>query len=78
MNVYKGPYLEIEFEEENERFINFWKSTPSDIEGFKSELLNYLSCLEKFNPIQIIWLQQNFKHQKSDVHNVYLHVLYVF
>lgn len=63
MNVYKGPFLEIEVEEENQRFINFWKTTPNNIEEFKSELLNYLSCLEKYNPVQIIWLQQKFTLQ---------------
>lgn len=63
MIIYDGPFLTITFEKENERFINFWKSTPTDLSEFKSELLIYLSCLEKFNPVQIIWLQQNFKHQ---------------
>ncbi|MDD7915065.1 helix-turn-helix transcriptional regulator [Polaribacter ponticola] len=74
MNVYKGPYLEIKFEEENQRFINYWKSTPNNIEEFKSELLVYLSCLEKFNPIQIIWLQQNFKHQIDDETKIWVEI----
>lgn len=63
MKIYKGKFLEIQFEKENNRFINFWKSTPGSVLEFKNELLNYLECLEKFNPLQIIWLQENFTHQ---------------
>ncbi|MCI2228674.1 hypothetical protein MC378_05805 [Polaribacter sp. MSW13] len=63
MKVYQGEYLSIAFEEENNRFINFWNSTPKDLASFKNELLNYLESLKKFNPTQIIWLQQNFTHQ---------------
>lgn len=66
MIIYQGEYLNVALEKENERFINNWKSTPINTDLFKSELLNYLKCLEKHNPIQIIWLQQNFTHQIDD------------
>ena len=65
MKIYQGEYLEIKYEKENNRFVNSWKSTPN-IDFFKSELLKYLEYLEQFNPVQIIWLQQNFKHQIDD------------
>jgi DNA-binding CsgD family transcriptional regulator len=74
MKVYQGPYLEIDIEEDNQRFINFWKSTPETIDQFKSELLSYLKCLEKYNPIQIIWLQQNFKHQIDDETKIWVEI----
>lgn len=67
MNIYDGPYLNVKFEKENNRFINSWTiPPPSRNEGFKSELLQYRKALEKVNPIQIIWLQQNFTFKIDD------------
>lgn len=66
MNIYDGPYLNVKFEKENNRFINSWKTPPNITEEFKSELLQYRKALEKMNPIQIIWLQQNFTFKIDD------------
>ena len=66
MNIYSGRYLNVRFEQENNRFINSWKTPPNTDEEFKSELLQYLKSLEKFNPTQIIWLQENFTFKISD------------
>ncbi|MBU3009789.1 LuxR C-terminal-related transcriptional regulator [Polaribacter vadi] len=66
MIVYNGPYLKVKFEIENNRFINSWNTPPNSVLSFKSELLQYRKALEKINPIQIIWLQQNFTYNIDD------------
>lgn len=66
MEIYSGPYLKVNYESQNNRFINSWKSSPNTTNEFKEELLHYLSALEKVNPTQIIWLQQNFTFHIDD------------
>ena len=66
MIIYSGPHLNVKFEEENNRFINSWSVPPNNADSFKSELLQYRIALEKINPIQIIWLQQNFTFKIDD------------
>ncbi|WP_139959625.1 helix-turn-helix domain-containing protein [Flavicella sediminum] len=66
MKIYSGPYLNVKFEKKNNRFINSWRTPPDSVESFKKELLAYRSALEEVNPIQIIWLQQNFKFNIDD------------
>ncbi|MCK0158229.1 hypothetical protein MWU65_13625, partial [Cellulophaga sp. F20128] len=66
MIVYSGHHLNVKFEKENILFINSWKKPPETTEIFKSELLEYRKALEKINPTQIIWLQQNFTFKIDD------------
>ena len=66
MLIYSGPHLILTYEQDNNRFLNSWKSSPTNIEIFKKEMLVYLSALEKINPSQILWLQQNYTFQIDD------------
>ena len=66
MIIYSGPHLILTYEQDNNRFINSWKSSPTTVEIFKKEMLEYLSALERINPTQIIWLQQNYTFQIDD------------
>lgn len=66
MIIYSGPYLLVTLEPEHNRFINSWKAAPNETDAFKSELLQYRGALEKINPTQIIWLQQNFTFKIDD------------
>tara|TARA_R110000772_G_scaffold202935_1_gene313185 strand:+ start:267 stop:1055 length:789 start_codon:yes stop_codon:yes gene_type:complete len=60
MIIYTGPHLVLTYEQDTNRFINSWKSSPTTVEVFKNEMLEYHSALERLNPTQIIWLQQNY------------------
>lgn len=60
MNIYQGPHLSITLEEENNRIVQFWKTSPNCLEVFKSEMLIYTSHYKKYKPLQSLWLQQNF------------------
>jgi DNA-binding CsgD family transcriptional regulator len=66
MLIYNGPHLIITFEKDYNRFLNSWKSSPTNVKKFKKEMLEYLFALERINPSQIIWLQQNFIFQIDD------------
>lgn len=66
MNIYDGPYLNVNFDKKRNRFTNSWKTSPNNNAEFKSELLQYRKALEKINPTQIIWFQQNFKFNIED------------
>ncbi len=66
MNIYNGPFLNIKIETDNNRLINLWKFSPNTFEEFKSELINYRIAVEKANPSQVIWLQQNFTFNVDD------------
>lgn len=56
MEVYHGPHLIIEYEKENSRLINTWKSNPSNDVVYREELLEYLEISKKIKPCQMIWL----------------------
>lgn len=64
--IYSGTHLLVQFNKENNRFINSWKKSPDSTLQFKHELLEYRNSLEKINPTQIIWLQQNFTFHITD------------
>jgi DNA-binding CsgD family transcriptional regulator len=66
MEIYCSPYLTITYERDNNRFVSLWKSSPTTVEIFKKEMLEYLTALERLNPNQIIWLQQNYTFQIDD------------
>ena len=56
MEVYHGPHLIIEYEKENSRLINTWKSNPSNDVVYREELLEYLEISNKIKPCQMIWI----------------------
>lgn len=60
MKIHESDYLILQFEKENNRFVQFWKSSPESFERLKEEFLTYTSLYKKFKPQQTLWLQQNF------------------
>lgn len=60
MKIYEGPFLVIHFERKNNRFVQFWTSSPNNTQEFKSEMLTYTSYYRKHKPTQTLWLQKNF------------------
>jgi DNA-binding CsgD family transcriptional regulator len=60
MKIYEGTYLTINFEKENDRFIQFWTTPPNSVDSFKEEMLIYTSFYEQHKPSQTLWLQQKF------------------
>ena len=59
--VYNGKYLSIEHEEENCLFIQSWKSTPNNIDTFKTEMLRYTEFYKKLRPKYTLWQQKEFE-----------------
>lgn len=60
MNIYSSQYLTISFEEEYNRFVQFWKRSPKNISVFKLEMLEYVSFCKNLKPQQSLWLQEKF------------------
>lgn len=60
MNIYLGEHLTIQFEEDKDRFIQFWTTAPTSVNDFKKEMLIYTDFYKKHKPSQTLWLQQNF------------------
>ena len=58
MEVYHGPHLIIEYEKENSRLINTWKSNPSNEVVYREELLEYLEISKKIK----LYLYPTFSH----------------
>lgn len=58
--LYNGPFLNISFEKENNRFVQYWTSCPKNISTFKKEMLIYTSLYKIHKPSQTLWLQENF------------------
>ena len=56
MEIYHGPHLIIEYEKENSRLINVWKSNPHNDVAYREELLEYLEISKKIKPSQMIWI----------------------
>lgn len=56
MEVYHGPHLIIEYEKENSRLINTWKSNPHNDVAYREELIEYLDISKKIKPSQMIWI----------------------
>lgn len=61
MKLYEGDYLLINFEKDNDRFVQYWKESPPGFEELKGEMLTYTRLYKKYKPTQTLWLQQNFK-----------------
>ncbi|MDX1544872.1 MAG: LuxR C-terminal-related transcriptional regulator [Christiangramia sp.] len=60
MKIYESDYLIIQYEKENDRFVQFWKASPPSFDILKEELLTYTGYYKKHRPSQALWLQQNF------------------
>ena len=60
MKIYESDVLRIEFEEENDCFVQFWKKSPACFEVLKSEFREFTSLYKKYKPSKVLWLQQNF------------------
>lgn len=60
MKIYESDYLIIRFEKENDRFVQFWKTSPCSFEALKEEFIHYTELYRKHQPSQTLWLQQNF------------------
>ena len=56
MKVYNSPNLIIEYEKENSRLINTWKSNPPNDLVYREELIEHLQIAEKIKPSKIIWI----------------------
>ena len=56
MKVYNSPHLIIEYEKENSRLINTWKSNPHNDVAYREELIEYLDISKKIKPSQMIWI----------------------
>lgn len=63
MKVYQGEYLNITFEKQYNRFVQFWSNSPDTIASFKAEMLIYTNLYKVHKPKQSLWLQQNFTLQ---------------
>ena len=66
MEVYNGPHLIIEYEKDNSRLINTWKSNPLNDAVYRKELLAHLHIAQKIKPFQVIWLIENLTFKPSD------------
>jgi DNA-binding CsgD family transcriptional regulator len=60
MLLYESEFLSINLENNNDRFVEFWKQSPDSIETLKKELLVFTNLYEKYRPSQSLWLQKNF------------------
>ena len=60
MKLYKGKFLTISYEEENELFTQYWHRSPKTTEDFKQEMLVFLSYCKKITPKLVLWLQEHF------------------
>lgn len=58
--IYKGTFLQISFEPENNLFVQKWISSPQKVKDFKEELLVYSFFYEKLKPKHTLWLQTYF------------------
>ena len=61
MEIYESDFLRIDFEEENDCFVQFWKQSPDCFEILQSEFLEFTALFKKYIPSKTLWLQQNFQ-----------------
>ncbi len=59
--IYTGKFLHICSENDGDRFVQFWKSSPDSVSEFKNEMLEYVKLYQEFRPSQSLWLQKKFK-----------------
>ncbi|MBT8295393.1 MAG: hypothetical protein KJO51_03175 [Gramella sp.] len=61
MKLDESNYLIINYEEENDCFVQFWKKSPESFSILKKEFLTFRSFYERYKPSKTLWLQQNFQ-----------------
>ncbi|QYA25235.1 response regulator transcription factor [Gramella sp. MT6] len=61
MILYESEFLQINFEEENNCFVQFWKKSPKCYSKLKDEFLEFIELYKKYCPEKTLWLQQNFQ-----------------
>lgn len=61
--IYHGPFLSINFEFENDCFVQRWETKELSIDSFKAEMLEYLSQYKIHQPSKTLWLHENFTLQ---------------
>jgi len=61
MKIYNGNYITISIEEDNDRIVLFWKSSPESIDSFKSEMVKFTTLCEKYKPSQAMCISLNLK-----------------
>jgi len=59
--IYIGKFLRICCENNGDRFVQYWKSSPNSIAEFKNEMLKYVDLYRKLKPSQSLWIQKKFK-----------------
>lgn len=70
--LYKGIYLSVSFDKENNLFIQNWLQSPDSIEVFKKEMLLYVSLYKKYKPTKSLWLQQKFNLQLNEKNSLWI------
>lgn len=60
MKIYDGEFLTITLENENNGIVQQWIKSPETIDAFKKEMLVFRDVFLQQEPVQGIWLSQNF------------------
>ena len=63
MIIYESKFLRINFEKENNCFVQFWKKSPKCYSILKDEFREFIGLYKKYRPSKTLWLQQNFQLQ---------------
>ena len=66
MILYESDFLRINFEKENDCFVQFWKTSPESFSSLKEEFMIYKSFLQKYTPSKTLWLQENFQLEVTE------------
>ena len=61
MLIYESDFLIVEFEKENDCFVQFWQKSPDCFEQLQKEFLEFTDLYKKYKPTKTLWLQQNFR-----------------
>ena len=61
MKIYDGNHITVSIEEDNDRIVLFWKSSPESIDSFKSEMVKFTKLCKKYKPSQAMCLNLNLK-----------------
>lgn len=61
MILYESEFLQINFEKENDCFVQYWKKSPKCYSKLKEEFIEFIGLYEKYGPSKTLWLQQNFQ-----------------
>ncbi len=61
MLIYESDFLKVEFEKNNDCFVQFWKKSPDCFEILKKEFIEFTALYRQYKPTKTLWLQQNFR-----------------